>query len=213
MRRLVFITQQVDPGHPALAATVPKIRALAARVDEVVVLADRALPGVLPDELPRAAASPRARRPGAGVRFEAALAAELARRPRPAAVVAHMCPIYAVLAAPLARPLGVPVAALVHALERDRGRSRRPSASRTAVAQRRPALVPDRLAEGASRSGTGSTSPSSPARDGGRRTTTCARVALGRYSRAKGLDDDPARRCGSRSTTASTCGSRCTGRR
>jgi glycosyltransferase involved in cell wall biosynthesis len=30
-------------------------------------------------------------------------------RRRPAAVVAHMCPIYAILAAPLARPLGVPV--------------------------------------------------------------------------------------------------------
>ena len=26
--KVVFITQQVDPGHPALAATVPKIRAM-----------------------------------------------------------------------------------------------------------------------------------------------------------------------------------------
>ena len=43
------------------------------------------------------------------MRFEAALARELARSPRPTAVVAHMCPIYAVLAAPLARPLGVRV--------------------------------------------------------------------------------------------------------
>jgi glycosyltransferase involved in cell wall biosynthesis len=106
--RLVFVTQQVDPGHPALAATVPMIRALAARVDEVVVLADRALPGVLPENCrvrPFAARS----RPGRGVRFEAALAAELAHRPKPAAVIAHMCPIYAVLAAPLARPLGVKV--------------------------------------------------------------------------------------------------------
>ena len=34
MRRLIFITQQVDPGHPALAATIPKIRALSERVDE-----------------------------------------------------------------------------------------------------------------------------------------------------------------------------------
>ena len=41
MRKLIFITQQVDPGHPALAATVPMIAALAARVDDVVVLADR----------------------------------------------------------------------------------------------------------------------------------------------------------------------------
>jgi len=34
---------------------------------------------------------------------------ELSRRPRPAAVLAHMCPIYAVLSAPLARPLGTRV--------------------------------------------------------------------------------------------------------
>jgi glycosyltransferase involved in cell wall biosynthesis len=104
--RLVFVTQQVDPGHPALAATVPMIRALADRLDEVVVLADRALPGVLPDNCrvrPFGGRSKTVR----GVRFETALAAEL--RPRPAAVVAHMCPIYAVLAAPLARPLRVPL--------------------------------------------------------------------------------------------------------
>ena len=49
MTKLLFITQQVDPRHPALAATVPKIAALAAHVDEVVVLADGAVPGVLPD--------------------------------------------------------------------------------------------------------------------------------------------------------------------
>jgi glycosyltransferase involved in cell wall biosynthesis len=106
--QLVFVTQQVDPGHPALAATVPMLRALAEQVDEVVVLADRALPGVLPDNCrvrPFAARS----RGGRGIRFEAALIAELARRPKPAAVIAHMCPIYAVLAAPLARPLGVKV--------------------------------------------------------------------------------------------------------
>jgi glycosyltransferase involved in cell wall biosynthesis len=105
---LVFVTQQVDPGHPALAATVPMLRALAERVDEVVVLADRALPGVLPDNCrvrPFAARS----RAGRGTRFESAIVAELARRPRPAAIVAHMCPIYAVLAAPLARPLGTKV--------------------------------------------------------------------------------------------------------
>jgi glycosyltransferase involved in cell wall biosynthesis len=106
MRRILFVTQQVDPGHPALAATVPMIRALAARVDEVVVLADRAVPGTLPDNCrvrPFAAGRQAAR----GVRFEAALAREL--WPRPSAIVAHMCPIYAVLAAPLARPLRVPV--------------------------------------------------------------------------------------------------------
>jgi glycosyltransferase involved in cell wall biosynthesis len=106
MRRLVFITQQVDPAHPALAATVAKLRALAARVDEVVVLADGAVPGALPQNarVHRFASEAKI---GRGLRFEGALARELPRRP--IAVVAHMCPIYAVLAAPLARPLGVPV--------------------------------------------------------------------------------------------------------
>jgi glycosyltransferase involved in cell wall biosynthesis len=106
LTRLIFITQQVDPGHPALAATVPKIRALAARVDEVVVLADRTVAGTLPDNCRSLSFAARTRA-GRGARFEALLARELL--PRPVAVVAHMCPIYAVLAAPLARPLRVPV--------------------------------------------------------------------------------------------------------
>ena len=104
--RLVFITQQVDPGHPALAATVPKIAALAARVDEVVVLADGAVAGVLPSNC-RVRTFRWPGKLGRGLRFEAALLREL--RPRPQAVLAHMCPIYAVLAAPLARPLGIRV--------------------------------------------------------------------------------------------------------
>jgi glycosyltransferase involved in cell wall biosynthesis len=47
-------------------------------------------------------------RAGRGARFTRALGAEL-RRPEGLVVLAHMCPIYAVLAAPLARPLRVPV--------------------------------------------------------------------------------------------------------
>jgi glycosyltransferase involved in cell wall biosynthesis len=101
--RLIFVTQQVDPAHPALAATVPKIRALAERVDEVVVLADRAVPGTLPPNC-RTRTFAASARAGRGLRFETALARELL--PRPSAVVAHMCPIYAVLAAPIVRPLG-----------------------------------------------------------------------------------------------------------
>ena len=103
--RLVVVTQQVDPASPVLGATVGKLRALAERVDELVVLADSAVEGALP-------ANARVRlfraptKMGRGVRFETALVSELAHRPRPAAVLAHMCPIYAVLAAPLARPLG-----------------------------------------------------------------------------------------------------------
>src|SRR5262249_40380850 len=106
--RLVVVTQEVDPASPVLGATVAKLRALAARVDELVVLADSAVEGVLPAtaRVHLFGASTKAAR---GVRFEEALARELRRRPRPVAVLAHMCPIYAVLAAPLARPLGTRV--------------------------------------------------------------------------------------------------------
>ncbi len=107
MTRVVFITQQVDPGHPALAATVPKIAALAALVDEVVVLADGAVEGALPANC-RVRTFRASGKIGRGTRFAAALARELPGL-RDGAVVAHMCPIYAVLAAPLVRPLGVPL--------------------------------------------------------------------------------------------------------
>jgi glycosyltransferase involved in cell wall biosynthesis len=108
LTRFVFITQQVDPRHPALAATVPKIRALASRVDDLVVLADGAVPGVLPENC-RVRLFASRWKGGRGLRFETALVRELVRRPKPTAVLAHMCPIYAVLAAPVARPLGVHV--------------------------------------------------------------------------------------------------------
>jgi glycosyltransferase involved in cell wall biosynthesis len=102
--KLVFATQQIDPSHPNLGAAVGMVRALAERADEVVVLALRAVPGALPSNC-------RVHEIGGpnqlvrGARFEAALA----REGRPNAFVAHMSPIYAVLAAPLCRPRGVPV--------------------------------------------------------------------------------------------------------
>jgi len=107
MRSLVFVTQEVDPAHPALAATIPKIAALSRRVDRVAVLSAGEVPGALPANcvVHTFGASRKAER---GLRFTGALASELGRA-RPLAVVAHMCPIYAVLAAPIARPLGVPV--------------------------------------------------------------------------------------------------------
>jgi glycosyltransferase involved in cell wall biosynthesis len=106
--RLVFVTQEVDPRSPVLGATVAKIAALAERVEEVVVLTDRGVDGALPPNCAVRRFASRTK-PGRGLRFEMALARELSRSPRPAAVVAHMCPIYAVLAAPLALPLGVRV--------------------------------------------------------------------------------------------------------
>ena len=103
--KLIVVTQHVDPQHPSLGATVPKLRALAARVDELVVLADGAAPGALPANCRvRTFAAPT--RVGRGLRFLRALLAELRGAD---AVLAHMSPIYAVLAAPVARPRGVRV--------------------------------------------------------------------------------------------------------
>jgi glycosyltransferase involved in cell wall biosynthesis len=104
--KLIVITQRVDPDDPALGATVPMLRALAARVDELVVLTLVSRPADLPANVRvRTIAAPVQVLRGA--RLAAALAVEI--RTRPAAVLAHMAPIYAVLSAPLARPLGVPV--------------------------------------------------------------------------------------------------------
>lgn len=109
MRRLVFVTQHVDPTHPALAATVPMIAALARRVDEVVAVGFSARPEALPENV-RFRSFEAPLKPLSGLRFAGILARELrAARGSRVAVLAHMCPIYAVLAAPLARPRGVPV--------------------------------------------------------------------------------------------------------
>jgi glycosyltransferase involved in cell wall biosynthesis len=104
--KLIVITQRVDPDDPALGATVPMLRELASRVDELVVLTLAAREAGLPDNVRvKVIAAPSQLLRGA--RFVAALAPEL--RTRPVAVLAHMSPIYAVLAAPLARPLRIPL--------------------------------------------------------------------------------------------------------
>jgi glycosyltransferase involved in cell wall biosynthesis len=103
--KLVFVTQELDPEHPALAATSSQVAALARKVDELVVLAARVVPEGLPANV-RARTFGGGVRAGRGARFEIALARELSRLD---AVVAHMCPIYAVLAAPLVRPLRIPL--------------------------------------------------------------------------------------------------------
>jgi glycosyltransferase involved in cell wall biosynthesis len=104
MKRLIFVTQAVDPAHPALAATIPKIRALAERVDEVVVLAQSADGGELPENV-EVRTFGAASRPGRFVHFER----ELVRALPSDAVVAHMIPVYVLLAAPLVRPRGIPL--------------------------------------------------------------------------------------------------------
>ncbi len=183
MSKVVFITQQVDPAHPALAATVTKLAALAALVDEVVVLADGAVEEVLQANC-RVRSFRAGRRVARGLRFETALAREL-RGLRGGAVVAHMCPIYAVLAAPLVRPLRVPLvlwfthwraSRLLQAAERA-------STAVTSVDERSFPLRSQKLRA----IGHGidlDEFPCSPPRAGpGTRL-----LSLGRYSTAKGLD-------------------------
>ena len=103
--KLVFVTQELDPKHPALAATSAQVAALARRVDDLVVLAARVVPDGLPANV-RVRTFGSGSRGGRGARFEAGLVRELSGLD---AVVAHMCPIYAVLAAPLVRPLRIPL--------------------------------------------------------------------------------------------------------
>jgi glycosyltransferase involved in cell wall biosynthesis len=97
---LVFVTQQVDPESPVLGATVPKIRALASRFDDVAVLAGSAVDGVLPVNC-------RVRTYGSDSRLErgrlytSALRDELKRGPD--AVLVHMTPLLSLLAWPLTR--------------------------------------------------------------------------------------------------------------
>jgi glycosyltransferase involved in cell wall biosynthesis len=103
--KLVFITQEVDPGHPVLAQTVDLVRALSLRVDELAVVAR----DVHWDDIPANVSvrtfdeSGKLRR---GLAFERSLAAAL---PGADALFVHMVPEFAVLAAPLARLRGLPI--------------------------------------------------------------------------------------------------------
>jgi glycosyltransferase involved in cell wall biosynthesis len=106
MRRVVFITQTVDPADANLGATAAKIAAVARRVDEVVVLCDHGVDGVLPENcrLRRFGARTRVQR---AYRYLTALNQELS--PRPLLVLGHMVPLYTVVAAPFVRPRRIPL--------------------------------------------------------------------------------------------------------
>ena len=106
MRRLIFVTQRIDPSHPALGVTIPKLRALAARFDEVVVLAADAVEGQLPANC-RVRIYGARTQAGRGARYVAALAAELS--PRPEAVLVHMTPLLVDVGGPLVRARRVPL--------------------------------------------------------------------------------------------------------
>ena len=182
--RLVFVTQRLDPDDPVLGATSAKITALAARVDEVVVLADSAVAESLPVNC-TAHSFASGSRIGRGVRFEKALARELARRPRPAAVIAHMCPIYAVLAAPLARPAGTRVLLWYAHWNRTRMLEAAVRASNVVISvDRRSVPVPSQKVVGIGHGIDVSDFTCTEAPPDG----TVLLTALGRYSAAKGVE-------------------------
>jgi glycosyltransferase involved in cell wall biosynthesis len=104
MRRLVVVTQSIDPAHPVLAATIPKVRALAERVAEVVVLAQSAASAPLAPNVDVRTFGSRSRA-GRVWRLER----ELTRALPADAVFAHMIPAYVLLAAPLVRPRRIPL--------------------------------------------------------------------------------------------------------
>jgi glycosyltransferase involved in cell wall biosynthesis len=107
--RLVFVTQSVDAEDPILGATVAKLRALALRCDELVVITDHVGAHDLPENCTLLTFGSSTKL-GRGLRYLRALGPQLLRRDRPDAVIAHMCPIYLVLAAPLAKVVRVPLA-------------------------------------------------------------------------------------------------------
>jgi glycosyltransferase involved in cell wall biosynthesis len=104
--RLVFVTQAIDSDDPNLAVAVDWVRALAARCDEVRVVADRVRSHDLPTNVSFATFGSGSR-VGRGVRYERA-AVEALRDPRPDAIFVHMVPLFLMLAAPAARLRRVP---------------------------------------------------------------------------------------------------------
>jgi glycosyltransferase involved in cell wall biosynthesis len=183
MRKLVFATQVIDPADPVLGATVPMVSALAERVDQVVVLCDRAVQDALPSNCRVHTFGARTQL-GRGARFESALAREL--RPRPDAVVAHMVSLYALLAAPLVRPLRIPLLLWYTHWKRHLPlRAAERVCTVVASVDARSFPLPSRKLRAIGHGIDVAEFSCSDARDGGPLRV----LALGRYSPAKGLDE------------------------
>jgi glycosyltransferase involved in cell wall biosynthesis len=102
--RLVFVTQEIDPAHPALGQTVDLVTALAARCDELR-LVTRLVRAPLPDNVvPRTFEA--GSRLGRVAAFERAIAAAVNGAD---AVLVHMVPQFALLSAPAVRARRVPL--------------------------------------------------------------------------------------------------------
>jgi len=101
--RLVFVTQALDPEHGSLAQTLDLVDALAARTDELVVLARESRASALPANV-TVRTFDASSKLGRGLAFERAFAST-----RADAVLVHMVPTFLVLAAPLAKVRRTPL--------------------------------------------------------------------------------------------------------
>jgi glycosyltransferase involved in cell wall biosynthesis len=109
VRHVVFVTQVVDPLDPALGFVTGWIRALAERVDRVTAVGNEVRGPV--DLGPGVEVVSLGKEDGAGrLRRGARLSREVDRAARGSGTVllAHMCPVYLNLAAPIARLRRVP---------------------------------------------------------------------------------------------------------
>ncbi len=106
--RVAFVTQAIDPSDPVLGFTAQWITSLAARCSHIAVIANevRNLPDVFSAEVISLGKETGAGRFRRGFRYQLALA-RLQREGPLDALIAHMCPIYLTLAAPLTRFFGI----------------------------------------------------------------------------------------------------------
>ena len=103
--KLVFVTQTLDPGHPALAQTLDLARALAARVDELAIVTRETRWDDPPANAVVRTFDARSR-PRRTLAFEGALFASTRDAD---AILVHMVPQFALLTSPLARIWRIPL--------------------------------------------------------------------------------------------------------
>jgi glycosyltransferase involved in cell wall biosynthesis len=101
------VTQVIDPADPILGFTIRLVRALHQRVPRLVVVANevRTVPADLGAEVRSLGKEDGRGQIAKGLRYQRILA-DVCRRGRPVTVVAHMCPPYLNLAAPLVKATG-----------------------------------------------------------------------------------------------------------
>ena len=103
--KLVFVTQTLDPEHGSLAQTLDLVGALAARVDELVVLCREDRWGNAPaNVIVRSYGS--SSKAGRALAYERQLGVSLGGAD---AVLTHMVPTFLILAAPLAKARRIPL--------------------------------------------------------------------------------------------------------